>query len=105
MRRLEINDSEGERLKKRHESGDSGSGIGDSSKKRHESGDSEVVNISQVKEQQQPESLTVEVTNKDLDEKMHNILKSVQEVNLQGKADQKWTRSMIMILKQMFQLS
>ena len=50
-RRLEINDSERERLKKRHESGDSGSGIGDSSKKRHESGYSEVVNISQVKEQ------------------------------------------------------
>ena len=82
-----------------------GEGLETVQKKRHESGDSEVVNISQVKEQQQPESLTVEVTNKDLDEKMHNILKSVQEVNLQGKADQKWTRSMIMILKQMFQLS
>ena len=32
-RRLKINDLEGERLKKRHESGDLGSGIGDISKK------------------------------------------------------------------------
>ena len=50
-RRIEINVSEGERLKKRYESGDSGSGIGVSSKKRHESGDSEVVNISKVNDQ------------------------------------------------------
>ena len=105
-RRIEINVSEGERLQKRYESGDSGSGIGVSSKKRHESGDSEVVNISQVNEQQQPEYLTVEATNKDLDEKLHKILQSLQELKLNGKTVQKWTRSMIMMLKQMmFQLS